>query len=286
MMTSEEYIERVLAIGYDVHCNDQIWWIERSPFFYEPVVPLQVLKRGAAKPKTYKSLLGYSHLVSSEKDSNACTSVMLLREEQLKNYSMQSLSSKRRNKVRKGLRLTKNIKIESIENVLDDMKQIAISKAIRTGRGKSPEYYVTHYEEWKADIIKQFNIDKGKKEYWGSFYNGNLIAFMTVVPINGTMMINQGSSHTDHLDKCPNDALRYTFLEYCKTVKECQQVISGLWSDNKPTLNEFKESYGFEKVDLPLYIRDNFPMLRKLLMMKQLRLIKNIVMSYIIHKKK
>lgn len=265
-MTYDEFIERVLAIGYDVHLNEGVWWIKTAPFFYEPVVPYQVLEYASSKPKFHKALLGYSYLVSNEHYANRYRSIMLMNEERLKCFGMNSLPSKRRNKVKKGLKLTENRKIDSVEDVIDDMKEILISKAKRTHHEVSPDYYVKHYQEWRDSVIKQFNIDKGKKEYWGSFYNGSLIAFFTMIQINDTMIINTGSSHTDHLDKCPNDALRFVFLEYCRDLKDCKKVISGLWSDNKPSLNEFKESYGFDKVDLPVYTEYRFPFIKVLAM--------------------
>ena len=55
-MTHEEFIERVLAIGYNVHFNDGVCWMEDPPFFCEPVIPYLVLEPGSAKPKMHKSL--------------------------------------------------------------------------------------------------------------------------------------------------------------------------------------------------------------------------------------
>jgi hypothetical protein len=256
-MTSEEYIERVLAIGYDVHLNDGVWWIKTFPFFYEPAIPYQALNRGESKPKIHKALFGYRYIVSNEKEANKYRSILLLNEERLRNFGMQSLSSSKRAQVRKGLRLTEIRKIETIEAVLDDMKDICISQAMRTGHGEPPKYYIRHYEEWRASLIKQFNIYKTEKESWGAFYRGSLIAFINIFQVDGTMMISNVSSHTDHLDKCPNDALLFTILDDCRNRQDCKKVSYGDWSLDRPSLNEFKQKYGFERVDLPMYAEYN-----------------------------
>lgn len=283
-MTSEEFIERVLAIGYDVHLSDGVWWIKSDPFFYKPVIPLQVLEYGKAKPKMHKALLGYSYLVSDKLYANKYQSIALLSEERLKNYGMQSLSSSKRAQVRKGLRLTEIRKIETIETVIDQMREIEISKAIRTGIGKPPEYYTKQYKEWRTWTIKQFTGDKGKKEYWGSFLNGSLIAFMKIFQINDTMIINYAASHTDHLDKCPNDALTCSIIDYCKELHECKKVSYGGWSIDRPSLNAFKQQFGFEKVDLPVYAKYNFdivPVAKKILEIKQLRKVNELLRAYL-----
>lgn len=282
-MTQEEFIERVLEIGYDVHFNDGVCWIQSAPFFYNPVVPYQVIEPGKAKPKMHKALLGYSHHVSDDRYANKYESILLLSEDRLRNFGMHSLSSSKRAQVRKGLRLTEIRKIEDIEVVIKDMKEIEISKAIRIGTSIPPEYYINQYNEWRDWTIKQFNGDRGKKDYWGSFYNGTLIAYMKVFQIVGTMIINYAASHTDHLDKCPNDALTFSIIDHCKKLPDCQKVSYGGWDKKRPALNKFKENYGFERVDLPVYEKYNFhviPVVKKLLENKKLRKIKESFMSF------
>jgi hypothetical protein len=283
-MTSEEFIERVLTIGYDVHFNDGVWWIKSQPFFYQPAIPLQVLGPGEARPKMKKALLGYSHHVKNKQYANKYESILLLSEERLREFGMKSLSSSKRAQVKKGLRLTEIRRIEMIEPLLEDMREIEISKAIRIGEVKPPEYYMNHYKEWKEWTIKQFNGDRGKKDYWGSFYNGLLIAYMKVYQIDETAIISYAASHTDHLDKCPNDALTFSILNQIKELETCKRVSYGAWDPNRNSLNEFKQKYGFLRVDLPVYVKYNFhviPIMKKVLAIKQLRKVNKLIMSYL-----
>jgi hypothetical protein len=249
---------------------------------------MQVIERSSAKPKMYKALLGYRHYVSNKQQANQYEAVSLMGEERLNNFGMESLSSSIKARIRKGLRLTEIRKIENIETVIDGIKEIEISKAIRIGH-ENPEYYVRNYESWKAWIIKQFYEDKGRKEYWGSFYNDTLIAIMKFYQIDDTVIINYSSSHTDYMDKCPNDALMFSILDYCKQLKDCKKVSYGLWSTDRESLNRFKLKFGFERVDLPVYAKYNFhiiPVAKKILEIKQLRKVNELIRSYLIQLKK
>ncbi len=254
-MTSKEFIEQQIAAGYKIHFNEGVYWQRVAPFFYKPVLHLEEIVPGKSHPKLVKSFFGYSHLVSNKQSANKNWFVMLLSHEKLKEFNIKSLSSSKRARVRKGLKLTEVKKIENIEYEIEDLKNICISTAIRTKAGKPPEYYTKSYNKWREWITKEFALPK--REWWGSYCKGMLIAYFYSVQINDTIFIFAAKSHTDFLNKCPNDALFYTFLDYCKNLETCRQVIFGDWGKNTPTLNEFKQKYGFEKVCLPMYAKYN-----------------------------
>ena len=99
-------------------------------------------------------------------------------------------------------------------------------------------------------MVNEFNLPN--REWWGTFYNNILIAYRYDVLIDDTMFFLATKSHSDYLDKCPNDALMYTFIDYCKSLNSCKQLNAGDWN-SKASINEFKALFGFEKVDLPLF---------------------------------
>ncbi|MBI5102978.1 MAG: hypothetical protein HZB33_14265 [Nitrospirae bacterium] len=254
-MTSQEYIKQQIASGYDIHLSCGVWWIKSAPYFYRPANPLQVIGCGQASPKKYRALLGYKHLAPTDDCANQYWSIMVLNNERLRSFGMQSISSSKRARVRKGLKLTRVKRIESIESVIDDMKEICIAQKIRTGYGKPVEYYRKQFKHWKESRVRQFQSTA--KEYWGAFCDESLIAFMNIIQIDNTMLIDNAKSHTDHLDKCPNDALLFTVLDYCRQIQGCNRVIFGEWSGGAASLNDFKAKYGFERVDMPVYAKYN-----------------------------
>ena len=254
-MLSTEYINQQIKAGYKVHLNKGVWWQKIAPFFYKPVIRLMPIVPGQAYPSRLKSFLGYSHVVTDKKFANGVWSVMLLSEDRLKTYDFKSISSSKRARVRKGLKHSEVRRIENIESVLEEMRDICISTAKRTRHGLPPEYYIKNYEKWCRYIKKEFSLSN--REWWGVFFQDKLIAYFYAYMIDHTMFIVTAKSHTDFLDKCPNDCLLFKFLKYCRDLADCRQVIFGDWAPDTPTLNKFKEKYGFKKVDLPVYKKYN-----------------------------
>jgi hypothetical protein len=178
---------------------------------------------------------------------------MLLDNEKLKQYSIYTVCPSKRSRVRKGLKMVEIRRIEDIESVIEDVKNICISTRKRTQHGKPENYYFT--VEWRQWIIREFSLPK--REWWGAYYQNTLIAYIYAVPIDDTMFIYAAKSHTNFLDKCPNDALIFSFLNYCKDMPNCKQVIFGDGGPNAPSVNAFKEKLGFKEINLPIYARYN-----------------------------
>lgn len=258
-MKAEDFINQQIKAGYKIHFHQGVWWEKVNPFIYKPVLPLQKIFTGKSKPKLAVSFLGYSHCVPEGCYANKVWSVMEIDYDCLSDFSIKSLSSSKRGRVRKGLRLLEFKKIEDVESVIDDIKNVCISTAKRTKHGKSPHYYVKHYKEWKSFMINEFSLPQ--REWCGVFYKDILIAYLYGYQIDNTMVISATKSHSDFLNKCPNDALLFTFLEYCKSLPGCKKVFFGDYVYAVPSLNEFKKKYGFEKVNLPVYANYN-PLVR------------------------
>lgn len=258
-MKEKDFISQQIKAGYKIHFQQGVWWEKAAPFFYKPVLPFQEILRGKSKPKLAVSFLGYSHCVPEGSYANKVWSVMVLRNEKLKNFSIYNLSANRRKLVRKGLRRVEIKKIENIYFVVDDIRDICISSADRTSHGKPPNYYIKHYNEWKSFITKLFNLPN--REWWGAFHQGKLIAYFYAYQISHTMYVNTHKSHSQFLGKKPNDALFFAFIDYCKRLPDCTELSLGDWNKDNPGINEFKMKYGFKKVDLPVYADYN-PLVR------------------------
>ncbi|MFB3885574.1 MAG: hypothetical protein ACE144_10125 [Thermodesulfobacteriota bacterium] len=254
-MKSEEFIKQQISAGYSIHSHDNVWWQKIAPFFYKPVLPLQEIVPGVAKPKNSNLLLGYSHIISQEQSASKYWCIMLLDNEKLRNFSLTSLSSAKRARVRKGLKQNEIKRIECIDAVIGDIKTICISQAVRTGHGKSPDYYNKHYTKWRAFMTREFSLPG--REWWGAFNHGVLGAYYYAYQIEDTMFISAAKSHSNYLTYCPNDALLFTFIDYCRDRTDCKGVIFGDWSEAVSSLNDFKKKYGFEKTELPVYVRYN-----------------------------
>jgi hypothetical protein len=253
-MTSEEFVKQQIAAGYKVHFHDGIWWQRRAPFFYRPVNFLQKFNPGEVKPKISKSFLGYSHLVTDDQYANNYNPMAIMSNDMLNEFSLNNIEASKRKRIRKGLRLTTVRRIDNITDVIEDIKNICISMAKRTQHGLPPEYYVGKYDKWKSFMMREFSLPS--REWWGVYYDNILVAYRYDVLIDNTMFFLATKSHTDYLHACPNDALMFTFIEYCKGLPDCKELNAGDWNP-KSSINAFKELFGFRRVDLPVYKKQN-----------------------------
>lgn len=250
-MTPEEFIKQQIDSGHKVHYSKNVWWEKMAPFYYKPAMVFKEIEPGESRPRILRFYLKYSHVVRNIEASNKRWPVMLLTTGKLNEFSLKSLSSSKRSQVRKGLKFNEIKKITDIESVVDNIRDICISTAKRTNHGKPPSYYLKEYDSWRSWLLKEFSLPF--REWWGAYYKETLIAYIYAVPINDTTFIYTAKSHTDHLDKCPNDALIYTFLDYCRGIDSCKQIIYGDWAKDAESLNKFKEKFGFEKREVPMY---------------------------------
>jgi hypothetical protein len=254
-MIAQEFIEQQIAAGYKVHQHKGVWWQRVAPFFCKPVLSLQEIAPGESCPARMKALLGYSHVVKGLNGihTNKSWSLMVMNHEKLEKFALQSLPRTKQQRVRKGLGLMRVRVIADIEPVIEDIKDICIATAQRTKHGKPPEYYVRQYQTWRAWLTREFSLPK--REWWGAYCDSLLIAYLYSVLVDETMFIYAAKSHTAYLDKSPNDALVFSFLEYCRDLKCCTSVIMGDWTKEAESLNKFKEKFGFEKLDFPMYAK-------------------------------
>lgn len=251
-MSAEQATAAALrSAGYRVHSSGGVWWIRRSPGFCKPMNPLQAIHRGAARPKWFRSPIGYSHVVPDAAEASHTWDVMMLGGERLKGFEIGYLKPRKRTAVRKALKELEIRRIDHIGPVLSAMNELSIATAKRTGHGRPPQYYIKKRSEWERFMRREFAIPG--REWWGAFLEGRLLSYYYSYLINGTMIISAAKSDTAYLKLNPNDAVTFSFLEYCARLPDCHAVIYGDYSPEVKSLNEFKEQFGFEKKSLPVY---------------------------------
>ena len=253
-MNISDVAAALAKVDRHVHFNRGCWWETVGPFFCKPVDPMMVLTPREAGPRVPNSLLGYSHVADDPGKANHQWSVMQMDCDALENFSISKLKSRKRSIVRKAIRELRIELIDDIDPLLDAMNEICISSAQRTEHGRPPEYYTERRNEWEQFMKREFSIPG---RYWWAAHSGNsLIAYYYVYIINETAHISAAKSHSDFLKSYPNDALTFTVIEFCRELPECKKVVFGDWSPDNPNLNRFKERYGFNRVDLPIFRRE------------------------------
>lgn len=255
MMTSAELGRALAAEGKPVHENDGVWWISRGPLFCQTVHDFQALVPGAARPARRRALVGYSHQMPPGGTPSRYLEFLILEEEPLRRFGFQSLGKGRRNTVRRGLKDFSIAPILEIEYLLDDMQRVSADQAARqlqAGNAKrSPAYFYQRNEQWRREMRHEFER-KGAR-WWGAWREGRLAAFITTLAVDGVLHVRTAKSETESLRSCPNDGLYFEMLSDAGRRTDVVKVVNG--NPIRPSLDRFKEEFGFRKTLIPYYTK-------------------------------
>jgi len=166
-----------------------------------------------------------------------------------KGYSIDSLSSNNRSKVRRGLKRL-------------EVRQISAREVIERGydsyadtRQRHGSTMMTH-PEFVANWLRQ--LDVPDREIWGAWSGEELAAFGTVHLCGRWAAISATVSNRAHLKDYPNHALFFRMLEHLMAKPEVETVSYGLSSVRSETardsLHSFKVSIGLEAVPVRRHV--------------------------------
>ncbi len=249
-MQSDDYIKAKRDAGLHLHFHDGVCWETTRWGYCKPAIPFQEAEPDTQRPSLLKTFLGYGHRVRSSKFASGYLQALIMSEATIARWCLTtSVDGKRRNAIRKGLRNNQVVRIENIAPFRDDLTAIAISTAIRNQRGLPPNYYRDHNDEWWQSLLRVTTYS----ELWGAFYGGRMIAYLSVQVAGQRAIIDGAKSISEYLYACPNDALVYSFVDSCRERSGLEEIWYGHWSEDKPTLNDFKQSFGFERRKIPVY---------------------------------
>lgn len=182
-------------------------------------------------------------------EANTALPMMFL--EDLHCYDLESLGSKKRNQVRKGL---SRVEVRPVEEhdagwFIEEGLEVNLSALARQGWSGDRSHY-TDRRRWEGSVASVL----GRPGYftYGAFKGRRLVAYLRAMAVVDSVYITSAMSHTDHLQEAPNDALIYSFCSWCRTLPGVRRVIFGLFAA-KPSLNRYKEQLGFRRRDLPTY---------------------------------
>lgn len=256
-MTPSRFIEQQQALGYVIHQHDGVWWQLHGPFYWKPVVPYERIAPNAAHPAPHKSLAGYSHAVPDNERSNWAWPIVLLEWTAGRPFEIDDLPSKRRNCIRRGLKLCEVRRLEALEPHVADLQAINISARARTGVGKPVAYYTQQYSKWRDGLLERFKCEG--RDWWGAFCQGRLVAYYHTFDIGDMMLIDTAKGHSDYLKYCPNDAILFVVMQHALNNRACRYIDYGGWTPGDERLLFFKQEYGFRRRDIPAYLRLSLP---------------------------
>ena len=253
MLTEEQFVAQQRSLGRRIHFRDGVWWVEVYPFYCKPAFEFKIFDPGEAVPARFPSILGYSHQVRTASLGNRTVSFMVLDEPEMRTFSLSALSANKRSVVRRGLKRCSTGVIGDLDPVIERIREINISQAIRqqkrAGAVTPIRRYTKEESEWRSQMRREFAL-KGR-EWWGASVNGVLAAYLRTYQVDGVRVIQQTRADTDYLKFYPMDALYFSILSAAAADSSCERIVNG--SPLHRSLNHYKEQFLFRAVSLPYY---------------------------------
>lgn len=246
-MTKEEYINKKLQQGHIMHQVNGVWWETTRKGYCKPAILYEEITSKLAYPGIVKSFVGINHRLPSAKGATGFWKPFIMREEVLKSWSIDTLErANRRRDIRKGLRNNIVLKLDSVDDYRGDIQRILKSTAKRNGHGLPPEYYSNDNNVWWNTILRVSQYT----EFWASFQEDSMASYICLHVMGNRVVVDGLKSDTELLKNCPVDAMMHCVLMDLKQRGGIQEIWYG-GKSNRPTLDKFKESFGFAVENIP-----------------------------------
>jgi len=245
-MNEEEYIKKKIISGHKIHYANGTWWENLRSGYCKPAIPYKPLEPGISKPDFNKSYIGYNHRVIKLSDATGIWKPYMLRDEGMLNWSIENIKSSRRRNIKSGLRKNEIYRISDLTDYREQISGILKSTAVRNGHGHSAGYYDLEKTEWWDVIMRVSRYS----EFWIAMQEGVLAAYVNIHIVGNRAIIDGVKSNAEMLSSNPTSAIIYSII---LSLQE-RGNISELWyggKSNRPSLDKFKEYFGFEVVDVP-----------------------------------
>ncbi len=254
-LSEQEYVEQNPQLFRRLHFHDGVWWDQIYPGFARPAFKFRALVPRTVRPARSQSWLGYSHFVSETGQGNGAVRYMVLAGDDLRDFGMARLDSKKRNQVRKGLKCCEVRDMSDLESCLEDAREVCVSHAQRGASSRkafhaSPDFFRNQADTWRMQMRRDFA--GGGRSWYGAWHEGRLIAYLVTLQVEDTVLVEKMKLHTDFLAFCPSDALYFHVLSRIAQDSACLRVINS--SPQRPGLDRFKEQFLFKATPLPQYV--------------------------------
>ncbi len=250
-MTKEEYLKAKVKTGHQLVESNGVWWEAKAKGYCKTAIPYELVPLEKAKPGMGLAWKGFNHRIENEKKASGFWKPFVMDGEQLSSWSLETLESgNRRRRIKKGLAHNVVEKLNSLDGHQEAFSRILKSTAIRNGHGHPPEYYEVPNGPWWKTIERVFEYT----EFWCAFQNGKMAGYICLHVMGDRVIVDGVKSDTDMLPDCPMDAIIYHFLVDLQKRGGINEIWYG-GKSNRPTLDAFKESFGFKVKYIPFRTR-------------------------------
>ncbi|PLX86060.1 MAG: hypothetical protein C0617_02680 [Desulfuromonas sp.] len=230
--------------GRKIVCHRGRYW-ETSGIqgYYRPIHWMaRMVASEATRPTPFAWGFWTTLAVSDAGFANGALPVHVL--DNYKQYDLQSLSSKRRNKVRNCLKKVKFIQISDPDLLYEQGYEVLISNVQRTGFGKVPTYV-----DYKKDVEQYFIHHPGV--LIGGLIDGKLAGYAFAYAIGSTAYIDSLYLTTESLSSNIGTAMVFELIQMFRRSNEIKEVINSPHIIENASLSKFKKEMGFSVLHVP-----------------------------------
>ena len=225
------------------------YWAELSSGFYQPIHLLSRLEdKQATQPKFI--CWGFRSALSEQdqKAANGSIAVHLLSD--ISHYDLQSLSSKRRNHVRRCRKRAKIVQIIGSQLLQEQGYEVITSALKRTAYRDVPS---------KNDYVASFtsNLIPKNRLVLGGLIENKLGGYLEGYAIDGTAYIQNIHIATEALPSNIGTGLVFDFVQVCIRSGNIHEIVYGQHSREDSKLCVFKEGMGFPAKHIPAKVKIN-----------------------------
>lgn len=249
-MSLEEYAEYEKGNGTPIVKVGDIHWRRVRPFFFRPLFPFQKLHRGENVPPRRRSWV-YQHAVHDIKQANSFIKLMVFN--QVQDYSINALKSKRRNKIRKAMRNLEVRVVEDQDYFCEMAYKVYLDFYQRTGYSyKKERLTLEGFAKWAENIFKNRKI-----KVHGVFdRDDQMVAIHLSYLVNKILLNGAFFSTSKALHHGVTDLMDHVIMEEAAIQKNILLIYDGPYHGN-PGLDDSKRLRGFDVFSVPAYLSAN-----------------------------
>jgi hypothetical protein len=245
LLTEKELAERRRAEGVRVLEHAGHYWEQiGAPGFFQPVHLLaRLTPEEATRPTPFS--WGYRAALTPEAVGAANGMVPIVRIEDLAGYDFDSLSSNRRNKLRKCQRLVQIVQLTGPGLLLEQGYEVVVDALSRTRHKSipSPEQYVT--------TVKRY-FQGGHWCILAGLIDGKLGGFVDGYVVEGVAYGLSAYYATWALPTNISTGLIFEFMQILRRLQCVHTAVVGLHAPEVPQLSKFKDDMGIIVENVPI----------------------------------
>ena len=248
-MTIDDFAQYKREDGMKVVKVDGVWWAEVRHFFFRPLVPFHELEPWSKRYPAKAILGGFLHVVPSHVQTKSCINFHVY--DDLKNYSLDILSSNRRRKIRMGLNKFTDRQITDVDEFVACGYEIYKIFFARTNYWyKNNRTQKEEFRAWARTMYDYPQIDK-----IGVYLNDKICAIVTSFQIDDIIFGDNLFSDNVGLNQNVVDFIMHRFRETAAST-DAKYFFSGL-PTGKDSLDSSKLKRGCKLLSLPAYCKIN-----------------------------